>query len=524
MDCIPPHDQWLQQQAGRFDISTCLPVDDRTRRFVITSALMALFLGAMDGLIITAAMPTIVADLGGLHLYSWAYSIPLLSRAVTLPLFGKLADLYSNKRLFIIALTIFLLASLAAGLSPNMSWLITARAIQGIGAGGIFALIFIVLAEMSAPEQRARTMALESVAWGVASVIGPTLGALIVTYFSWRWIFFLELPLGLIPMVGIAFFFVETREKRPNVAFDIKGLLTLSVCILSMLTLFMIGGQQRAWLSWEVMSLAMLTLIFAGVFYQIEKQATEPIISMALFRNPGFSLTSAAVFVINFSMFALFAYSPVFLQGTLGHTPLQVGWAMLSLSLGWSLGTVILGQIANKMGVKNAAVIGSIIVTTSCAPILFFDTATTLNIILPVFLVIGLGVGFVTLANLLASQNTVDPRDMGVATGAFQFARTVGGTIGIGICGSVLNLRMTPALERIRSAIAAGQDGEGLGQFATGGMEKILESQFQTQLNPAMLTMLKTVILNSVTPVFWIIVITTVLCLGLSMALPRERV
>ena len=181
-------------------------IDSKHRMMIIFSALLALFLGAMDALIMTAAMPTIVAELGGLHLYSWVYSAYLLARAVSLPVFGKLGDLFKNKNIFLISIGIFLLSSIAAGFSPNMTFLIVCRVFQGIGAGGIFALVYIILADISPPGQRAKTMSFASSVWGIASVLGPTLGGFIVSYMSWRWIFFINVPLGLLSLGGVSFF------------------------------------------------------------------------------------------------------------------------------------------------------------------------------------------------------------------------------------------------------------------------------------------------------------------------------
>ena len=175
----------------------------KSRFYVIAAALLALFLGALDTLVMGAAMPTIVADLGGLHLYSWVFSVYLLTRAVSLPIFGKLCDIFNSKKLYTISIVIFLLSSILAGVSQNMTQLTFSRALQGVGAGGNFALAYIVLADISPPEKRGKMMALASFVWGIASVLGPTLGGFIVNYFSWRWIFFINIPLGSFALMGI---------------------------------------------------------------------------------------------------------------------------------------------------------------------------------------------------------------------------------------------------------------------------------------------------------------------------------
>ena len=262
----------------------------KERNYIIGSALLALFLGALDALIMSAAMPSIVADLGGLHLYAWVYSVYFLTRAVSLPIFGKLADLYHSKYLFLLSISIFLVSSIAAGLSQSMSFLIFCRIFQGIGAGGNFALVYIVLSEVAPPERRARTLSLASSVWGISSVAGPTLGGFIVSYFSWRWIFFINVPMGLACLAGIAFFLKETRTKKKDVSIDIKGLTLFSSFILGLLILFITGGRDLPWLSWEMLVLASGTLILGLWFYFEETKCQEPFIDIRFFKNSGFAV------------------------------------------------------------------------------------------------------------------------------------------------------------------------------------------------------------------------------------------
>ena len=234
---------------------------------MILSALLALFLGALDTLIMGAAMPTIVSDLGGIQLYSWVFSVYLLARAVALPIFGKLCDLFSSKRLYLISIIIFLISSVFAGTSHSMAQLTVARAIQGVGAGGNFALAYIVLADISPPERRGKMMSLISFVWGLSSVLGPTLGGFIVNYFSWRWIFYMNIPLGIVALIGIGVYLEETREKKKEAAIDYLGTLTLSTTILALLTAFLLGGRSYPWISPQILGLFILTLCSGVVFY-----------------------------------------------------------------------------------------------------------------------------------------------------------------------------------------------------------------------------------------------------------------
>ena len=237
------------------------PITPRRRILIISAALLALFLGALDALVMAAAMPTMVSELGGLHLYSWVYSIYLLSRAVSLPIFGKLADILRTKALYLAALALFVIGSLAAGFAETMEFLIACRALQGIGAGGSFALVYVVLTDISSPETRAKTLSLGSFIWGLASVLGPSLGAFIVAHFSWRWIFLVNVPLGALSMAGVAFCLIETREKKKGVVIDYAGALSLSVTVLGLLTMFLVGGQIHDWTSTHVAALGLITVI-----------------------------------------------------------------------------------------------------------------------------------------------------------------------------------------------------------------------------------------------------------------------
>jgi len=492
-------------------VSTSQVIDPKTRTLIIAAALLALFLGAMDALIMSAAMPTIVADLGGLHLYSWVYSAYFLSRAISLPIFGKLADLYNNKRIFIISIAVFVASSIAAGLAPNMIFLIVARVFQGIGAGGNFALVYIVLADISPPQDRARSMSFASSIWGIASVLGPTLGGFIVTYLSWRWIFFINVPLGLMSMAGLAFFLRELREKKKTASLDLWGVITLSTTILGLLTLFLTGGRSHGWFSPRMILLGVITVASAVGFFYAERRAKEPILPLEFFKKRGFSTGNLAVFMSSFSIFSLFAFAPVFIQGGLGRRPMQVGIAMLSLSLGWSAGSLILGQVANRMGIKRAAVTGAILLIAGCFLTVLFSVRTTMATCFWVFMLTGLGMGFVTLATLVIVQNSVDVSDLGVATSSNQFARTLGGTVGVGICGSFMNAALWRAMHVLKEQglISAGE-----GTVLKGSsLDVLLQPEFQNQLSENARTAFQAAIADSVSIVFWIILLAAVVCL-----------
>jgi len=491
----------------------------QTQTWLISAVLLALFLGALDALIMSAAMPTIIAELSGLHLYAWVYSAYFLSRAVALPIFGKLSDLFAVRKLFIISVTLFILASLAAGAAPSMGFLVAARVFQGMGSGGIFALVYVVLTEAAPRDQRAKTLSLASSIWGISSVIGPTLGGFIVSFFSWRWIFFINLPLGLLSLAGIFFFLQEFREKKTDVSLDWPGLVSLTGFLLSVLVLVMTAGRTIAWISRPAVILCFLAVLFGVWFVKAELKARDPILDLRFFRRRGFAVGNLAGFCASFSMFALFGYAPLFLQGALGQTPVQVGMAMLSLSLGWSLGSLILGRvIMHRTTQKTAALAGGILLAAGTGMTLGFSTATSMVHSFLVFQVVGFGMGFVTLSTLLVVQDSLGSEDLGVATSSHQFARTLGGTLGVGVCGGLVTSRLLNRLETVDVSMP-----EALMIQLKESMENLFRPEFQALIPEGARAVLKTAVAQGVWTTFVLVFVVALVCLALTLCLPGQE-
>jgi EmrB/QacA subfamily drug resistance transporter len=484
---------------------------------------LTLFLGALDALVMSAAMPTIVSELGGLHLYSWVYSAYLLARAVSLPVFGKLADIFRSRRLFIISICIFLLGSILAGLAQSMMQLILSRVLQGIGAGGNFALVYIVLADVSSPEKRGKTLSLGSFIWGLASVLGPTIGGFVVTYFSWRWIFFINVPLGVVSLMGIAVYLVEVRDKNKEAAIDYWGALTLSTTILGLLTVFLLAGRSYDWISIQIIGLSIITIASGIAFFYAEKRAREPILSLDFFGIRGFSIGNGSAFLASFTIFSLFAYSPLFIQGALGKTPLQMSVAMLSLSLGWSVGALACGQIVNRFGQKPSTVFGSLCLALGGGIMITFSTGTSLATCSIVLGFAGVGMGFVSMATLLVVQDSLDKSDLGVATSSHQFFRTLGGTIGVGISGSFVTMTLSNVMETLMNT-GLNNLPPSLNVQIKQSIENIFRPEVQALLTPQIQKTMQEAVARGVSMVFWITFFTSLLCLILSVLIPVRTV
>jgi len=495
----------------------------RRRNFIIFASLLALFLGALDALVMSAATPTIVADLGGLHLYSWVYSAYFLARAVALPVFGKLADIYRSRQLFIISILIFILGSVLAGLAQSMMQLILSRVLQGVGAGGNFALVYIVLADISSPEQRGKTLSLGSFIWGLASVLGPTFGGFVVTYLSWRWIFFINVPLGAISLVGIAWFLVEVREKKKEAAIDYWGAVTLSTTILGLLTVFLMAGRTYDWISLQIFGLSLIAIAAGIAFYFAEKNAREPILSLEFFGRRGFSIGNGSAFLASFTIFALFAYTPLFIQGALGKTPLEMSIAMLTMSLGWSIGALVCGQMVNRFGQKPSTIFGCLCLVVGSGVLLTYSADTSLTNCSIVLAIVGVGMGFVSMATLLVVQDSLDLSDLGVATSSHQFARTLGGAIGVGVSGSFVTMTLSSTMESLMSTKL-----KDLPPFLDSeikqNIENIFRPEIQALLSPEIQQTMQAAVARGVLTVFWITFFASLLCLLLSIMIPVQSV
>ena len=495
----------------------------RSRRAaVVGAALLALFLGALDALIISAAMPTIVAEMGGLQLYSWVYSAYFLSRVVSLPIFGKLADLYKCRILFLVAIGIFLLASVAAGCAGTMTALILARVVQGVGAGGIFALVYIILSDVAIPEKRGRTLSIASSVWGIASVLGPTLGGLIVTYGSWRWVFFMNLPLGVASLWGVGRYFTDIRPKKKRISLDLQGVATLSTAILALLFALLLGGRSHAWNSPLIAGLLAVAVFGLLAFVYTEKKAPDPILSIGFFRKREFSAGNTAVFLSSFAIFSLFAFAPLYLQGVQGKSPLQVGVTMVSLSLGWSLGAMALGQVIDRLGYKSCALAGAVCLVAGCALTLTFSVDSPLWFSFSSFFIVGIGMGFVALSTLLVVQSCLAAKDLGVATASNQFARTLGGTVGVGVCGSLMATRISGLKTALGNAGILDRLPARLASASADQIEEMLRPEVQALIPPGIRHVLSESIFQGARDVFWTVALAALLCLLTCLLIPRR--
>jgi EmrB/QacA subfamily drug resistance transporter len=424
-------------------------------KIVVTIALMlGMFLAALDATIVGTAMPSIVGKLGGITLYSWVFSIYLLTSTTTVPIYGKLADLYGRKPLFLFGSTLFLLGSIASGASQTMLQLILFRAVQGLGAGAVLPIVLTIIGDIFSLEERARVQGLFSGVWGLSSIIGPALGGIIVDHFSWRWVFFINVPFGLVSAVLLALFLKEQVERTKH-HLDYLGTLTLTGGIVALLFAFLEGGTSWAWTSAPSIALFLAFAVLITVFLFQERRAAEPILPLSLFTNRIIVISSIGGVVLGIILFGITSYVPLFMQGVKGGTATDAGIILAPLLLAWPITASLSGKIVIRYGYRLTAIGGTLLAALGMVVVVLLNAQTPLALIIFSMLLIGAGLGFASSVYILSVQNAVPWNLRGVATASTQFFRTIGGTIGVAIMGSILNSQMAQLFAPIFARFSA---------------------------------------------------------------------
>jgi EmrB/QacA subfamily drug resistance transporter len=416
----------------------------------ITALLLGMLLAALDQTIVSTALPTIVSDLGGLEHLSWVVTAYLLAATAATPLWGKLGDQYGRKRLFQTAITIFLIGSALCGLAQNMPQLIGYRALQGLGGGGLMVLSMAIVGDLVPPRDRGRYQGLFGGVFGATSVLGPLLGGIFTEHLSWRWVFYINLPIGVVALLVIAAVLHIPRRAMKHVI-DYLGTFLIAAVATCLVLVASLGGSTWAWGSPQIIGLAVLGVVLAVWFVSVENRAAEPVLPMKLFRIRTFTLAAVISFVIGFAMFGALTYLPTFLQIVHGITPTLSGVHMLPMVIGLLLTATLSGQLISRTGRwKVYPVVGTAVTTIGLVLLHQLDPASSNLEISGYFFVFGLGLGLVIQVLVLITQNAVDYEDLGAATSGATFFRSIGAAFGVAIFGTVfanrLGVKLTDAL------------------------------------------------------------------------------
>ncbi len=413
---------------------------------VLPGLLLAILLAMLDNLIVSTALPRIVGDLGGVAHLSWVVTAYILASTVTTPFYGKLGDMYGRKRFFITAIIIFLIGSALSGLSQTMTELIAFRALQGLGAGGLMVSAMATLGDIVAPRERGRYMSYMMVVMMLATIGGPLLGGFITTTFSWRWIFYINIPVGGAALVYLmATLHVTPNRVKHKIDYLGGGLLALAATSLILLATW--GGTEYRWGSGQIISLGLLTVAATIAFIVTETRAAEPMLPLHVFRNRNFSVTMALTFLTGLAMFGALTFLPLYQQTVQGESPTISGLALTPMMLGVTVTSIVAGQVTTRTGrYKIFPVLGGAIMGAGMFLLTGLDIATTRAESALYYVVLGLGMGFLMQMVSLIAQNSVQQKDMGVASSARMFFQQIGGSLGVAAFGAVFARRLTESL------------------------------------------------------------------------------
>lgn len=442
---------------------------ERKKITIMIAIMVAMFFSAINQTIIGVAMPRIIAKLGGMDYYTWAITIYLLTTAVATVLVGKLSDIYGRKPFILLGIGMFTVGAFLSGLSGDIFQLIMYRGITGFGAGIIMSTAFSAVGDLYLPRERARWTGLMSGVFGISSVLGPLMGGYIVDHLSWRWVFWVFLPLGVLAFILIAVLFPKVARKEGE-SIDYLGSLFLTITIVALLLAFSLGGDDYAWGSIQILGLFGITIVSLAIFIFVESKVKSPVLPPKLFKNSIVSISNILVFLLGVGMMGVMIYTPFFIQGVLGINPTGSGLIMMPMSLVMVVGTAAAGQLMTSFGTyKKLALIGLSVTAAGIGLLSLISIGTPVYLLIIYLSVIGVGLGLSMPIFSLTVQNAVPLSQLGVATASSQLFRALGHTVGVGILGSVMAGRMKTRMTEFFA--------EGEGGIAAGGMEDIPPEQ-----------------------------------------------
>ncbi|AEI45165.1 MFS transporter [Paenibacillus mucilaginosus] len=469
---------------------------------LIAGLLIAMLFSALEGTIVGTAMPRIVGELGGLSLMTWLTTAYMLSSTTVVPIAGKLADLLGRKSVYVTGLLIFMLGSALCGMAQNMTQLIWFRALQGIGGGVMMPMAMIIVGDIFTGKQRAKWQGVFGAIFGLASVIGPQVGGWIVDAWNWHWVFYINLPVGILATVLIALGLKSHKAAGP-VKFDIAGMATMIVGVVSLLLALSFGGGQYPWGSWQIIGLFALSFAALTAFVRIESTASEPILPVRLFRDRIFSVVNAIGFLMSIGMFGAIMFVPLFMQGIVGISASASGTVMTPMMVTMILASIAGGQLVLKIGVRPQMTAGMIIMACGFLLLTTLGMETTKLYASGIMLVIGLGMGLVMPLLTLTLQEHFPKSELGVVTSSSTFFRQIGGTFGMTLLGVVMNSRsdallsanLLPLLHDLPAEAA------GLEESITHMVHTNPQSLYSALLSPESLAQIPQALLGSLVPV-----------------------
>jgi EmrB/QacA subfamily drug resistance transporter len=424
--------------------------DTGTRRAVM-GVMLSIFLGAMESTVVATAMPKVVGSLGGLHMYSWVFSGFLLTSTVTMPLWGRLSDLFGRRAMYLTGLTIFLVGSALSGLSRTMVELIAFRMLQGLGAGSLITIGMTIIGDLFKLERRAKVQGYISGVWGVASLVGPLLGGLLTDFVSWRWVFYINVPFGVIAMwlIGSALPKGRPTDRVPVV--DYAGIALFATGVSALLLGLVEVGRVGAWGGLDVLGPLAVAVVALGAFVAVERRAREPIVPLGLFGNRIVLAAIITGFLAGMAMFGAISFVPLFLQNVSGASATLAGFVLTPFVIGWVVLSATSARLVLRIGYRIVVVSGMICLALAFVLFTRWDASLTPATAMRDALLAGVGMGLTMVPMIIAVQSAVPRSELGVATSLTQFFRAVGGAIGLSVMGAVMAQRLHAGLPMVEA-------------------------------------------------------------------------
>ena len=447
------------------------PLEHRQVLVVFSGLLLAMLLAALDSTIVSTALPTIVGELGGLEHLAWVVTAYLLAQTVVTPVYGKLGDLYGRKIVLQVGIVIFLIGSVLCGMSRNMTQLIVFRAIQGLGGGGLNVTTQAIVGDIVPPRERGRYQGFFGAMFGLASIVGPLLGGFFTTHIGWRWIFYINIPLGIIALLVLAATLPAQSIRRSH-AIDYAGAALLAIVLASITVVADLGGMTFPWSSPFIIGMMVSAAVALALFLVVEQRAAEPVLPPRLFRQRTFTIGTLVGLIVGFALFGSVTYMPIFLQVVRGASPTTSGLQMVPMMLGMLVSSIVSGQVISRTGrYRRFPIAGTAVMTVGLFLLSRLRADSSAAQASGLMMVLGLGMGMVMQVLVIAVQNAVDYRDLGVATSGTTLFRLIGGSVGTAILGAIFASRLTTNLARLAPDGVPG--GTGVANTSAAALERL---------------------------------------------------
>src|SRR3954447_2210051 len=471
------------------------------KNVIFIGLMLGMLVAAVSQTIVSPAMPVIVSELGGIEHYSWIATSALLMSAVTVPVVGKLSDIYGRRGFYIAGLVTFMLGSILAGVAQGFWWLVAARAVQGLGMGTIMPLAQAIIGDIISPRERGKYMGYMGGVFGIASIAGPLVGGWITDNFSWRWLFFVNLPIGIAALAFIIAYLHLPHTPRKH-SLDYVGFVTLGLGLSSVLLATSWGGTQYPWDSWQIISLYVIGALSLALFAINENYAREPVIPLRLFGNSIFTLSNVANLAIAMCMFGAIFFIPIYAQGVIGVSVTNSGLVLIPLTVSMILVSIVVGRLITYTGrYKGFVLVGILIMGLGYYMLTRLEYGSTQTELTLAMIVVGLGLGAVLQTYTLIVQNATSRSDLGVATATTQLSRSIGATLGTAIFGTIMTSGLRTEVPKYLPAEAL--NGPQAGKFSGGsGIGSLLDPSAVTQLPEAVAAGIREGLAAAMHPVF----------------------